>query len=283
MKQLAMINSDGKTRPPLSDPPGVVTRLHDLRIRILARTPFEHAFTGLATMAAAEEALAAGADAIYIDTFGDYGIESIRAISDVPVTGAGEASLAVAATTLARFSIVTVWPRSMAYLYEERIAACGVGDACVEVDYVSGEEELNRVGTPDGVKARMKAQDGQIVEALVTASQRAVAQGGSEGVLLGCTCMSPVAEVVADRSGVPVLDPSRIGMARAIASLEEETSLDATPRSAQVGLAGVFVDAYLRARGQRTVTLDECEACVSVDWSSQGPSPTINLLVGHRE
>ncbi|WP_189047514.1 hypothetical protein [Micromonospora sonchi] len=41
LKHLAMLNSDGKARPPLRDPAGVKTALVDLRARVLARTPYD--------------------------------------------------------------------------------------------------------------------------------------------------------------------------------------------------------------------------------------------------
>lgn len=264
-RRLAMINSDGKAKPPLSDPRGVVTKTYDLRLRIMARTPYDHLFTELGTVDAAEAALHDGCDAIYIDTFGDYGLARIGASTAVPVVGAGAASIAAAARHLPTFSIVTVWPPSMTYLYDERLGGCPGGAQCRGVHFLSGEEELDRVGRPDGVKERMIRQEGGIVDRLTELSREAVAHDRSDGVLLGCTCMSPVAAELQGRCPFPVLDPSRLGLEaafRAVLAQPPEVRAVTTRLS---GLAGDVVTAYLgRPSADSTAAgtaAGECEAC----------------------
>ncbi len=260
-RRLAMINSDGKAQPPLSDPRGVVTRTYDIRLRIMARTPYDHLFTELGTVDAAEAALRDGCDAIYIDTFGDYGAARIRATTAIPVIGAGEASIAAAAQCLPTYSVVTVWPRSMAYLYDERLGGCPGGERCQGVHYLSDDDELDRVGQTDGVKARMTRHERDILERLTELSQGAVARDRSDGVLLGCTCMSPVAAGLQERCSFPVLDPSRLGLEAAFhAVLADPPEAPAvTTRLAE--MASDVVAAYLGHRGTTGTTVDECEVC----------------------
>jgi Asp/Glu/hydantoin racemase len=263
LRRIAMINSDGKTAPVLPDPPGVATTLHDLRFRVLARTPYEHLFTELGTLDVAEQALRDGCDVVYVDTFGDYAVERIRALTTVPVLGAGEESIRQAAAAHPAFSIVTVWPESMRFLYDLRLTATPGGRHCRGVHHLSEDDELERIGRSDGVKARMGRHDGDIVEDLAALCRRALDEDGSEAVLLGCTCMSPVADAVEDRLGTPVLDPSAIGLAAAHAA-----ALAAVPTQTEsiavrhTGLAGVVVEAYLTAQQAESVWIDDCEVCV---------------------
>lgn len=270
-RTIAMINSDGKHAPVAADPPGVTTRLYDLRFRVLARTPYEHLFTELGTLDVAERALADGCDVVYVDTFGDYAVEQIRALTSRPVIGAGEASIRQAAEHAA-YSIVTVWPESMAYLYAERLERSPGGHSCRGVHHLSDDDELDRVGRRDGVKARMGRHEDGVVDALADLCRRAIEQDRSEAVLVGCTCMSPVAAALRDRLDVPVLDPSAIGLAAA-----QRAALDPTPppRPSAVrhtGLAAATVQAYLDAEQAESVWVDDCGVCAI----TQSVTPTVN-------
>lgn len=268
-RTLAMINSDGKIRPVLQDPPGITTSLYDLRLRVFARTPYENLFTELGTLEAAERALLAGCDAIYIDTFGDYGIEQIRAAADVPVVGAGEASIAVAGFAERRFSIVTVWPKSMSYLYAERIAHCSGGRSCAGVHHLGEERELNLIGSDVSVKARLLAGDHALLDELTKTCERVIDADDAEAILLGCTCMAPVGDELSARLPVPILEPSRIGLSAAFTAALAPATERADRRAGQPALAGPLVDAYLAARGLEQFTVGGCEICVVPQNSAQ--------------
>jgi allantoin racemase len=283
-RRLAIINSDAKREPVLPDPDGVASVLVDLRMRAFARTPYDHLLTELSTVDAAERAIADGADAVYIDTVGDYGIARLRAASPVPVVGAGEASLAHMASLGRRFTIVTVWPRSMDYIYAERLAACRGGDLATDVHYISDEPELDLVGTDAGVKARMRRNESDIVATIVAACRRAAAVDGTDLVLFGCTCMTPVADEVAAHTGLEILDPSKVGLRAAHAAALGGERFDA-PATSRLGAVGALVDAHLHRHGETRVgagavdrgfalsrgdasgvsvesTVDDCDVCV---------------------
>ncbi|UMG93686.1 aspartate/glutamate racemase family protein [Nocardioides sp. TF02-7] len=262
-RRVAMINSDGKSAPTVADPPGVETTLHDLRLRLLARTPYEHLVTELGTLDAVERAVAAGCDAVYVDTFGDYAVDRARAATSVPVVGAGEESIKFAATLYAGFSVVTVWPRSMGYLYADRLRSTPGGERCRGVHHLSGDDELDRVGRPDGVKSRMRRQEADVLTALADLCRRAVAADGSDAVLLGCTCMAPAADAVAAQVDVPVLEPSAIGLTAAhAAALSGTHTPPSTGVARHTGLATGLVDACLAAGGASSPGTDDCEVCI---------------------
>jgi allantoin racemase len=262
VRRVAMVNSDGKSVPVATDPPGVETTLHDLRFRVLARTPYEHLFTELGTLDVAEAAIGQGCDVIYVDTFGDYAVDRIRELTAVPVIGAGEESIRHAASAHASFSIVTVWPRSMRYLYDERLAATPGGRRCRGVHHLSDDDELARVGRSDGVKARMRRHEGDIVDDLLALCRLALREDGSDAVLLGCTCMSPVADAIRARLDVPVLDPSAIGLSVAhAAALAGDAAGTGANTVRHPGLATGLVDAYLASQDADAVWVDDCEVC----------------------
>lgn len=273
---LAMVNSDGKSAPALPDPPGITTELHDLRLRSFARTPYDRLFTELGTLDAAERALTSRCDAVYVDSFADYAVDAIRGVTTVPVVGAGEAAIGAASAGGRRFSIVTVWPRSMQFLYEERLARSAGGEHCAGVHFVSPEEELDRVGTRTGVQAQMRRREGGVVERLVQACADALAMDGSDAVLLGCTCMSPVGQQLAERCDVPVLDASAVGQQAALAALQGPglPSDAAEPAAARSGRAVRLVDALLAGPPEaEPAAADTCSMCVVAADDAPGAAP----------
>ncbi len=257
-----MINSDGKSAPVSGDPGGVTTELVDLRRRVFARTPARRILTDLLTLDAAESALAAGADGIYVDSFADYGVTAIRGITDRPVIGAGEAALAEA-VGLGTFAVVTVWPASLGFIYDERLAAVpGAADACLDVHHYSPEDELDLVGTGTSVRARMVRHEVDLVADLIRTCREVREQTGAEGIVLGCTCMAPVADEIAAGCDFPVLDPARIGLAAARAAvLSSSPPADGDGAQAHVRdpLIASAVDAWLEHTPEETG--DDCVVC----------------------
>ncbi|MDF1704706.1 MAG: aspartate/glutamate racemase family protein [Aeromicrobium sp.] len=261
-RTVAMINSDGKIAPPLPVPDGTRIELRELRVRLLARTPYEHLVTELSTVDAGEAALDAGADVVYIDTFGDYGIDRLRAVSPVPVVGAGEAALAAVADRGRPASIVTVWPASMAYLYDDRLASCRGGDLVRGVHHFSPESELDLVGTGASVKARMNRGESDLLDRLADACREAARVDGTDTILMGCTCMWSVAEQLAERTGLHVLEPSRIGLQAAFDALSVPVSVPAVV-SDRRGTVTSILDAWVDGDVENAVVpTDDCEVCV---------------------
>lgn len=191
-------------------PPGIELVPWPLPISAFPHTPFDHVLVAASHAAAAAEALASGVDALYIDTFGDYAISAMRALGDAPVIGAGEATLHAATLVARRFSIVTVWPRSMGYIYDERLAASGLAARCASVRHL---------GEPVEVMGRLRARDGDVTARIVQACRDAIEHDGAEAIALGCTCMAPVHAAVAAAVDAPVLCCSRTGHAMAIAAV----------------------------------------------------------------
>lgn len=249
--------------------PGVTLELVTPRLSAFAFSAYERLIVDLGYVDAAQSAAARGAAAILINSFADYGLDAARAAVGVPVVGAGEATLRAASAEGTRpFGIVTVWPASMDFLYQERLRATGLAALCTGIRHVGGEEELQRLGHADGVMDRMARHEPQAIDAIVAACEAALREDGAAAIALGCTCMAPIGPRIVGRITAPVYEPSRCGIDAAIISARRgirpaEPSPEAglrLRRGRDTTLVPQLVDAW-QARGG-TGTPGDCPVCI---------------------
>jgi allantoin racemase len=184
------------------------TRLRPFPSRVPAFpfTPLEQALQQVGHLEAGLTAAAAGCDALVIDSLGDYGLAALRAATALPVFGPGEVGMAAAAAGGRRFGIVTVWPASMNFIPEGLLRTYGHEAACIGIANVGAEAELDRLAGPDGYLAQVRDGAAAVLDAIAAAIAD-MAGRGAAAVLLGCTCMSPLAAALAARAPVPVINP----------------------------------------------------------------------------
>lgn len=232
-----------------------------IRLSAFARSDYERLIVDVGYVDAAQNA-AARSDAIFINSFADYGIDAMRSVLAIPVTGAGEATLTAAARIAQRFAIVTVWPSSMRFLYQERLRRLDLADRCCAIIHVSPETELERLGREDGVMERMHRGEAGILATLHTACVTAVETHGAECVVLGCTCMAPVGPALAAACRFPVLESSRVGFAASIAAARAG-SQNREPMSRNT-LVVSLVDSWTgTTAAQRAPGEPDCPVCLS--------------------
>jgi allantoin racemase len=234
-------------------PPGTSLVAYPSRVAAFPYTPLEQALQQIGHADAAFAAAAAGCDAVVIDSVGDYGLAAIRAALNIPAIGAGEAGLAAAAADCRRFAIVTVWPASMNFIYEGLLAAYGHAQACTGLFNVGAEDALDDVSGPDGYLARVYRGENRILGAIGHAIARACS-GGAEAVLLGCTCMSALADRLTDSAPVPVINPLRAGVLAALAAAPAHAP---PARTAHQALVTAMVDAVA------AVPSEPCPVCIT--------------------
>jgi allantoin racemase len=263
MKPRIAVLGSGTARPEL--PPHFLERndaqpwAAPVRLSAFARTPYERLIVDVGYVDAAQQA-APRADAIFINSFADYGIDAMRAVLAIPVVGAGEAALTEAARRAGRFAIVTVWPESMGFLYDERLRALGLAERCVSIVHVSPESELAKLGTDGSVMERMHRQEARVLDELRNACNRVVAADGAECVVLGCTCMAPVGPALAAACAFPVLESSRLGLAASIAAARPRQDLR-KPRSDGTQIV-TLVDSWAGARATHSIAREpDCPVC----------------------
>ncbi|SNS85087.1 MULTISPECIES: aspartate/glutamate racemase family protein [unclassified Azospirillum] len=186
--------------------PTTVLRPFPSRVPAFPFTALEQALQQVGHLEAGLAAAEAGCDALVIDSLGDYGLAALRAATALPVFGPGEMGMAAAAAGGRRFGIVTVWPRSMNFIPEGLLRLYGHETACIGIANVGAEAELDRLAGPDGYLARVREGAAVVLDAIALAIAD-MADRGAEAVLLGCTCMSPLAAALAARAAIPVINP----------------------------------------------------------------------------
>ncbi|MCP5329134.1 MAG: aspartate/glutamate racemase family protein [Steroidobacteraceae bacterium] len=250
-------------------------RIVNPRLSVFALTPYERLIVDVGYVDAAQSAAAADCDALFVNSMADYGLEAMRAAVPIPVVGAGEAALREAASGGRRFAIVTVWPRSMGFLYDERLRACGLTGQCVAIHHLTGEDELVRLAAEDGVMARMHRGEHAVIAQLAALCAGAVQRDGAECLVLGCTCMAPIGPALAAACTVPVIEASRAGFLAAVEVLRDPSrrqAASAALRSRRTTLVPGLVDGWFAAaRGRPAapspaappVDGSDCPVCIA--------------------
>ncbi|NQV80590.1 MAG: aspartate/glutamate racemase family protein [Alphaproteobacteria bacterium] len=215
-KRIAVIGGGlGRTAPlaPIDEvrSPGFTATLVTPRLKVFPHTPYERGLSVIANLDAAIEAQKAGFDAIFINTVGDYGIDEMKSALTIPIVGAGEATMAVAATVGRKFSVVKIWPPRMNFITEERLRNSGAAARCVSVRNVLGDDEVVSTSGAVATMGTMQAGDQEIIERTLEQVRLAVTEDGADTIVLGCTCMASIAPTIAARSSVTVLEPMRTG------------------------------------------------------------------------
>lgn len=145
------------------------------------------------------EAEADGIDAVVIDCMGDPGLQATREVVRIPVLGAGETALHVAAMLGHAFSVITIMDRVRPIL-ERRVRVYGMAERLASVRAVDVPVlEIN--DTKEILYGRLST------EALA-----AVTEDKANVIVLGCTGFLGCAQAVADALkaagfDIPVIDP----------------------------------------------------------------------------
>lgn len=197
--------------------PGTSLIAFPSRVPAFPYTPIEQAMQALGHAEAALSAAEQGCDAVVIDSVGDYGLAAMRAMLPVPAIGSGEAGLAEAAQAGRSFGIVTVWPDSMNFILYERLQACGVLGLCAGIVNIGSDKEAASITGPDSYLAEVREGRDAIRARMLAGIERLSAKGAA-AVMLGCTCMSAMAETIAAASPLPVINPLAAGVRAALAA-----------------------------------------------------------------
>jgi len=170
-------------------------------------------------------------DAAIIAAFGDPGLFAARELFDIPVVGMAEAAMLTACMTGRRFGIVT-FARALGPWYEECVRSHGLWERCAGIRTLDGPfREISEVGTDKE-------------DMLVELAKRSVEKDEADVLIFAGAPLSGLAERVAERIPVPVIDQvvAAVKQAEAILALRLRKATagtfrrpDAKPTS---GLAG---------------------------------------------
>ena len=142
-----------------------------------------------------------GFDAIVIAGFGDPGLETLRSLVGIPVTGIGEASMAEAGAGGRRFSVVTTTP-DLADSIRASAARYGHADRLVSVRITDGDTM--------SVMSNAKRLESALLETCAQA-----VEDGAESMVIGGGPLATAAVAIAANVAVPVIEPVGAGVRQA--------------------------------------------------------------------
>ncbi len=157
-----------------------------------------------------------GVDGAIIAAFGDPGLMGARELFDIPVVGMAEAAMLTACMLGRRFAIVT-FATALGPWYQE----------CVELHGLTGR--LAGIRMLEGAFRSISNVQAEKEALLVDLANRAVIEDGADVIILGGAPLAGLAEKVADRIPVPVVDQ----IAAAVKQIEALVTLK--PRKATAG------------------------------------------------
>ena len=142
-----------------------------------------------------------GWDAIILGCFGDPGLDAMRELLTIPIIGPGEASALMAASLGHRFSIITITDSVIAPT-EHQIRNVGVGEKLASV---------LAVGIP---VLELHHDRERTIEATIKHGRKAIEKDRADTLIVGCMSMGflEIAEAAGAELGVPFLNPARVGL-----------------------------------------------------------------------
>lgn len=140
-------------------------------------------------------------DAFLVGCFGEPGLEAARELTSKPVVGSASASFHLAAQLADTVSCVTILD-AVVPIVHERVREAGLADVVTDVRII------------DAAVHDIDHEGEGLVEDMVEAGRTAVSEGGAGAIVPGCMSLSfmRASDEVAERVGVPVVDPVVAGL-----------------------------------------------------------------------
>jgi allantoin racemase len=137
-----------------------------------------------------------------IACFGDTGLAAAKETARGPAVGMTEAALLTAAVVAARFSIITLPPRTREMSHRV-LREIGLTDRCTVRAIDVGVSELAEGSAP-------------VLAAMMAEGHLAIRHDAAEAIVLGCAGLADLVAPLQDALGVPVID----GVAAAVKMVE---------------------------------------------------------------
>ena len=156
---------------------------------------------------------AEGFDVAIIACFDDTGLDAARSMLSLPVLGLCQSAALIASNVCERVAVVTTMPQSVPPL--SRLLGSYLGPARTAGVFAAGIPVLDLEDPSEATRSR-----------LFSSCEKALLEGGADGLILGCAGLSQLASTISERFGVPVIEPiaAAIKMAEATAGLGLRTS-----------------------------------------------------------
>ena len=160
-------------------------------------SPHDWGLMDLAIFEAGCTAQAEGFDAVCIDTMSDSGMAALRSVLDIPVIGAGKASMLYALTLGGRFSILAQWEPALPR-YRKAIREYGFERQCASI---------RSFDQPPDFANLLVGKEEQVFPRMREVALRCIHDDGAEVICLGSTTMHQAGEYLTANLPVPVVNP----------------------------------------------------------------------------
>lgn len=160
-------------------------------------SPHDWGLMDLAIFEAGATAERDGFDAVCIDTMSDGGMHALRSVLDIPVIGAGKASMLYALTLGSRFSILAQWDLALPR-YRKVIREYGFDRQCASV---------RSIDTPPDFSNLLGGKEEAVFPKMRDIAMRCIEEDGADVICLGSTTMHQAASYLAVHLPVPVVNP----------------------------------------------------------------------------
>jgi allantoin racemase len=136
-----------------------------------------------------------------------------------------------------------------------------MSNRCVSVRNITTDEEVAGIEGAGKAISELKEQSRSIQDRILEAIDLSVNKDSADTILLGCTCMAPVAPDIARQASVPVLDPMRTAYktTESMLALGIRHSRKVYPKAQESSIKAV--SALIEGGGNLDLG-DGCEICV---------------------
>jgi allantoin racemase len=165
-----------------------------------------------------------GYDAVTIDCTLEPGLKAAKKTSSIPVVGAGEAALCLSLLFGERFSVIMPIPKSIGPMVA-KIRQMGLWERCASVRSVN--LHVLDLGDYD-----------RTLDDVTKEARLATETDGADVIVLGCTAMGAIADGLAVRLGIPVIEPATaaLKLAEALAAPGWRAALMPAARESSAGM-----------------------------------------------
>lgn len=153
------------------------------------------ALASVETLRLVRQAEADGCDGVFITCWGNANLDAAREVVNIPVTASGEASMLLAASLGARFSVIATLPYVR---YRHELEAWKLG---VHTKFCSER--------PLGIRVHDLRSDWEATKrAFIEAGRKCIEEDGADVLIPGCFGFIGLAAEMQEALGVPVIEPA---------------------------------------------------------------------------
>jgi allantoin racemase len=153
--------------------------------------------------------IAQGVDAFVINCFLDPAVKAGREITNIPILGPGHSSMLIASAICDRFSILTILPEVIPAI-RENVRLFGFQEKIASIRHI---------GLP---VLQLRKDENKTMQALLEQGKRAINDDRAEVLILGCTGMTGMAQMLSNKLEINIIDPlpTALKLAESISSLK---------------------------------------------------------------